>query len=711
MLNWNGRHLLEESLPALWRVVERGEQKHQVLVVDNGSSDDSVAYVNREFPQFEVLQLDRNYGFGNGNNRGVEAARNDVVVLLNNDMIVSDDFLDSLLEPFRDPSVFAVSSQILFPPERRREETGNTAAHFEKGYLHLSHNPVERCHHTRRYLPVLWAGGGSSAFDRHKFQELGGFSDLYSPCYLEDTDLSYRAWRRGWKVLFSAESRVLHKHRSSSSVRFQDHELNRLIEERKLWYLWKNFQLRTLLPHFILFPFNLTEWLSPATYIGALRKVPAVLLERFAEPVRESRDREIFSWANHPLQYLNHWDEDRTARTRSSGSRLRILIVSAYLPHLGTHGGAGRVFQFLSRVAKKHDVSLVTFTEDSADEIFLEQPRRFCRRVETVRRRQFRPLSFYPYEPFEEFNCPAFREKLEQVLTEQDFDIVHFEWPQMVLYSNLLPDTRTIMTEIEVNYAAQWTLVQVQQNPLKRIHAYYRSLQTMKREVEMCGKIDRVICVTSEDREYLNHFVPAEKLHVINTGVDTSFFSYQPDGSEPNAIVFVGAFRHSPNVDAMEFFCEKVFPSILAQRPNTHLYIVGSSPPDSITRLGDNANITVTGFVEDIRDYYRRAQVVIVPLRTGVGIRGKILEGWSSGRAMVATRLACQGIHAVHGENIMIADRPEEFTLWTLALLRNPDFCARLGINGRKTAELSYDWDNLGEKMIQFYEGLVDAPK
>ena len=108
-----------------------------------------------------------------------------------------------------------------------------------------------------------------------------------------------------------------------------------------------------------------------------------------------------------------------------------------------------------------------------------------------------------------------------------------------------------------------------------------------------------------------------------------------------------------------------------------------SSPPHSIQDLGSHPQITVTGYVDDIRPFYCRAQVFVVPLRTGVGIRGKILEGWASGRAVVATSLACSGLRAVHGENVLVADRPEEFAQWTLALLRNPEYCQKLGESGR----------------------------
>ncbi|MEE8587507.1 MAG: glycosyltransferase [Acidobacteriota bacterium] len=707
VLNWNGRHLLEESLPALKRAVEAAGGEHEVLVVDNGSQDDSIAWLQENFPEFRLLALERNLGFAEGNNQGVQAASQDIAVLLNNDMIVEEDFLPPLLEAFRDPDLFAASAQIFFPPGKRRQETGNTQGGLRKGLLELRHDPVSEAHLKRGYLPVLWGGGGSTAFHRGRFLELGGFSRLFSPLYVEDADLSYRAWRRGWKVVAAARSRVLHKHRSSSSSRFSQDQIRDLMEERKLWYLWKNYPMGELIPHFALFAGHLGKAISAWAYWRSLRKLPQVLWLRLAEAPRVYKHSQVLGWIGHPVHYLNHFHPKRAQESCHPG-RLRILIVSAYLPHLGHHGGAGRVFQLLRQVASKHRISLASFIESAQEAEEVRQVEPFCQRIEVLKRGRFTPVSFFPYEPFEEFNCPRFRQLLERMLAEEDFDLVHFEWTQMTQYADLFPHTPKLMTEIEVNYAAHYTQLRVEPHPLRKLRRLYNTLQTFYREVELGRKVDRVVCVTDDDRDYLKGYLPSKSLAVVNTGVDTRFFDCRGEaGIEQDHIVFVGAFRHEPNLDAMHFFCKQVFPLILQERPQARLSIVGSSPPPQIRQLGGHPRIEVTGFVEDLRGYYRRARLVVVPLRTGVGIRGKVLEGWSCGKAMVATRLACQGIRARHGENILIADRPEDIARWTVSLLRHPEFAAQLGRNGRLTAQRHYDWAPLGERMSRIYEQVL----
>ncbi len=711
VLNWNGRHLLEESLPAVERAVAFSQAEHEVILVDNGSSDDSLEWLQTHHPTVRTIRLEKNIGFGEGNNRGIEKARHKIVVLLNNDMIVAEDFLPPLLEPFSDGDVFAVSSQIVFPEGKRREETGNAQGRLRRGFLHLSHEPLLTCHSTRRFLPVLWAGGGSSAFHRRRFMELGGFSTLFSPCYVEDTDIGYQAWRRGWRVLLAAESTVLHKHRSTSTRVYSEKQIKQLIEERKLWYLWKNFQWRSLVSHFLLFPIHLTREMNLKGYLRALRKIPRIFYLRTIEAPRSLSDSTILEGTTRPLSYLQRGLQRGGPSALSFPARperLRILVVSAYLPHLGYHGGAGRVFQLIRQVSRKHDITLVTFVESDKEREQFSQLTPYIRRLEPVDRRGYSPVSSFPYEPFEEFNCLDLRLKLEEILAEEDFDVVHFEWAQMVQYADLVPaETKRLLTEIEVNYAAHFTRIKVERRAAAKIKKFYDTLQTLYRELELCRRVDHVICVTDLDRDYLGGFLPAERLEVVNTGVDTRYFAYHDSEIESNSLVFVGAFRHDPNLDAMTYFCEEILPEVLKSQPDAHLYIVGSSPPSSIRDLADHPRITVTGFVPDIRDYYRKAQVVVVPLRTGVGIRGKILEAWSVGKAVVATSLACQGIRAVHGQNVLLADDPADFSDWTTALLRQPDFAAELGRAGRKTVEELYDWEAIGEQMSHLYESIV----
>src|SRR5260370_34546032 len=184
--NWNGRDLLDRYLPSVIEAAERVPGS-EVIVVDNGSTDGSAAFVAERFPQIRLVALPQNLGFGGGSNAGFLAAKHDIVVWLNRDMRVEPDFLQPLLDGFDDERVFSVACQIYFSdPTKLREETGLTESWWEGGSLRVRHRIDQAIW---ELYPCAYGGGGSCASDRPQSFEVGGVDDLLSPVYLENTDL------------------------------------------------------------------------------------------------------------------------------------------------------------------------------------------------------------------------------------------------------------------------------------------------------------------------------------------------------------------------------------------------------------------------------------------------------------------------------------------------------------------------------------------
>jgi GT2 family glycosyltransferase len=291
IVNWDGKQLLEECLPSVLEAVRHDVEDHQILLVDNGSTDGSVEFVRSCFPEVRVLALDRNYGFTGGNNRGVQESSTEIVVFLNNDMIVDRGFLRPLLEGFSDPSVFAVTSQIFFfDKTRKREETGKTRARFERGFFYFWHDEIQPHEESLGAVPVIWAGGGSCAFDRRKYLEIGGLDPLYHPFYVEDTDLSYQAWKRGWRCVLVPGSRVVHKHRGTSRPKFGNRFVDNTIRKNQYLFVWKNVtDFSMILQHVMNLPRihgHAMIYGEPAfefqAFFRALRQLPEALRKRLS---------------------------------------------------------------------------------------------------------------------------------------------------------------------------------------------------------------------------------------------------------------------------------------------------------------------------------------------------------------------------------------------------------------------------------------------
>ena len=300
--NWNGQKLLEKNLPA---VLATGA--NEVIVVDNGSTDGSVEYLrNLEQKRFRSIEKTKefskslnvynsialrvifnkqNLGFAKAVNQGVKEAKNEIVVLLNNDVVPEKDFLKPLEEDFKDLKVFAVSLG----------ETGWSWARgrWIKGFVEHESGPRTKTPHIS-----FWASGGSGAFRKDLWEKLGGFDEIFRPFYWEDIDLSYRAWKRGYKIIWDPRSVVYHQHEGTIGVHFPQKYIDFISQRNQLLFIIKNI---TNLP--MIFQNRIYLWKRLLANFGYWKVLGAVLLKvprispRLIKEFLESKvsDKEIFA--------------------------------------------------------------------------------------------------------------------------------------------------------------------------------------------------------------------------------------------------------------------------------------------------------------------------------------------------------------------------------------------------------------------------------
>ncbi len=229
--NWNGRSILEKNLPSVIEAFEnKRNQIKEIIVVDDGSSDDSVNFLRKIFSQtIKIIVHKKNRGFSSAVNTGVRTATGQLICLLNTDVHVSKDFLVSTISLFEDEKVFAVSLH--------EDGFGPAKGKFTDGFI--VHQGLKS---GNKVSDSFWASGGSAIFRRSIWMELGGMDEkLLSPFYWEDLDLSYRAQKRGYKVLWDPSADVEHRHESIINTdSFKKNYLNLVKERNQLLICWKN---------------------------------------------------------------------------------------------------------------------------------------------------------------------------------------------------------------------------------------------------------------------------------------------------------------------------------------------------------------------------------------------------------------------------------------------------------------------------------------
>jgi GT2 family glycosyltransferase len=230
----NGRDLLAAQLPGVVR--ESAPFAHEIVVVDNGSDDGTAEWLRYTWPRVLVEVSPEPLSFSRAVNRGIARAGGTHICLLNNDMLLAPGFFGPLGTAFeRIPGLFCATAQIRFPPGLRREETG-------KAVLTLQ-DPEDFPVRCDEPLPgedetwVLYGSGGCSIYDAAKLRELGCLDEAYDPAYVEDLDLGYRAWQRGWPSIYVAGSVVEHRHRATTSRYYTPQQLDRILETNYLKFL------------------------------------------------------------------------------------------------------------------------------------------------------------------------------------------------------------------------------------------------------------------------------------------------------------------------------------------------------------------------------------------------------------------------------------------------------------------------------------------
>lgn len=711
--NWNGRDLLEKYLPSVIAALG-GNAANEVIVVDNGSSDGSAAYVHHRFPEVKLVALERNLGFGGGSNAGVRAANNDIVVLLNSDMHVEPGFLAPLLAGFTDASVFAVSCQIVFSdPTKRREESGLTQGWWEEGGLRVRHRIDDEI---GDLYPCFYGGGGSCAFDRRKFLELGGFDPLLEPFYLEDTDLGYQAWKRGWKVLYQPRSMVYHEHRGTIGKRFTEAQIRAVLNKNFILFAWKNMhEWRRLGSHFFF------------TYAGALVSVvfgdsprrasmsglgrafvqlPGAMRSRWrARRLAVVSDTEAFR------RPLGGYFRDRFSVIEPDPERLRVLFVSPYPICPPIHGGGVFMHGTLRELGKLAEVHVIALVELPEQQEAHDELRAFCASLELPVRAAGLPDASAGITPHavREFADPDLEWLIHRQIYLRKIDVLQLEYTPLVQYAGRFKRLASIVFEHDI-YFQSIARGLAHADGASRSKAAFEYLRALHYELTRLPECDRVQVCTRENREYLASYLPGAANRIqegLRAGIDARCFLFQPEGRERGTMLFIGSFRHVPNVTAMEWFVRRVLPRIVERRPDARLVVVGSDPPPHGLFEKAGPSVELLGFVEDIRGELARRAVFVCPVLSGSGVRVKLLEAFASGIPVVSTRVGAEGLARKDGEFCALADDPEQFAAKVVEILNCPEQTRGMTERARVEVEANWDMPVLTRRLEESYRAVL----
>jgi glycosyltransferase involved in cell wall biosynthesis len=229
-------------------------------------------------------------------------------------------------------------------------------------------------------------------------------------------------------------------------------------------------------------------------------------------------------------------------------------------------------------------------------------------------------------------------------------------------------------------------------------------------ERRAANRTDALLAVSEPEARYFRSLGP-RPVRVVPNGVDTGAYAALPAGrrSGPPLLLYVGTMSWSPNASAAHFLAREVLPQVRRLLPETRLRVVGKDPPPAVQALADLPGVEVTGAVPSIIPHLREAHALAVPLTAGGGTRLKILEAFAAGLPVVSTPVGCEGLQAVHGEHLVVAER-EAFSDAVRELLSHPEAGTGLAVRARALAWDRYDWTAIGRLAVAAVEQAAQSP-
>lgn len=403
---------------------------------------------------------------------------------------------------------------------------------------------------------------------------------------------------------------------------------------------------------------------------------------------------------------------------------MRVLIVTSSPPYPAQQGGALRVSGIIHGLHQHgHEVTLLCFVEEVNPAKYAPL-KAITHRIETIpmparsKSDRLRDLAFSTRPDIAgRLDSPKMRERLRNLIQDQDFDVIQFEGIEMAIYLPFVRELKDqkltraalIYDSFNAEAALQRLIAAVEKRDVKRLPmAVYSQIQAVRIgrfEHLICQCADAIIAVSAEDAAAMGECVGSKPIHILASGINTREYAEHPQKLDlgDKVLVFTGKMDYRPNVDAMLWFTNDVLPRVQSRHPDVKLYIVGQKPHAQLDVLRTKSNIEITGWVPYVQPYLHAASIYVAPLRMGSGTRLKLLEAMASRCAIVATTIAASGLSNRVRQTLCLADDAEAQAADIARLLESADERRQMGAALQQLAEQEYDWRALTPVLVSIY--------
>ena len=388
----------------------------------------------------------------------------------------------------------------------------------------------------------------------------------------------------------------------------------------------------------------------------------------------------------------------------------RVVVVSPYLPFPLSHGGAVRMYNLCRAMASGIDFILLCFRE-AGDKVHYDELHEVFRDVRVVDIDQKNPDETVPRQ-VAEYRHSAMAELVSDLCLSRTVDAVQLEYTQMAEYASHTGGVPVILVEHDLTFTLHEQLAKSRPDPAQQ--RQYELWHAFERAALQCSSV--VWTMSDHDRTIaLENGAPRKATHVIPNGVDLRRFQPVRRQTQERTVLFLGSFRHLPNLLAYEALRDGIMPEVWKSLPDVRLHVIAGPHHEVAARnagkqklLAPDPRIRIQGFVEDVRPAYRECSVAAIPLPVSAGTNIKLMEAMACGRAVVSTPVGCVGLDLQDEQDLLIRDLGPAFAEALVRLFRDEETRLRLAARGRQLAEERFGWDAIASVALESYRELLE---
>jgi sugar transferase (PEP-CTERM/EpsH1 system associated) len=391
---------------------------------------------------------------------------------------------------------------------------------------------------------------------------------------------------------------------------------------------------------------------------------------------------------------------------------MKILFTANRFPYPPYRGDKLKIFHLAKRLSATHELHLITFLQDEQDLKHLPELQKIFKHVHLVPLPKWKSLlnvlqGIFSKIPFQVkyFESARMSTEIERLHASEHFDAVHVQHLRMAQYWSKHQELPRIL-DLPDAYSLYWRRRVEASKGLVRILNKIEQRRVFQYE-QILAQYNLTLVCSREDLGYLQEHHKLDNVQLLPNGVDLQTFTNEThDYTLDKTLLFTGNMDYAPNVDAVQYFVSEIFPIILKCIPDAHFVIAGQRPVKKVQELASH-NVTVTGFVKNLADVYKKASVVVAPLRFGAGTQNKVLEAMAMGVPVVSRNIGFNGLNIQSGDGVILALATEAFAEACIELLKNRSLRQATGTAGREVIRTQFDWDVISHKLDQYFQNIT----